>query len=721
MIALTLLFLTMSVASPLKTASAGAAPSAFVLTSRTPGTRLRALGKAGDFGLRNQSVTAVVRKKNGWLIDFWRNTPTLPTAPQLKKLTHIDGLWVLEPVLVDGSREHSVIADQVMLDEASVVARSLLKLGSGTLEFSRRYTLSERRPALIIETQLRHVDGGRISHIAFEERLKWGNVDYFTDSQGRISKSFRGRAHWVGRKGAGGDLKLIAIEPSAMDVEWTLINPGLAPAIKLKHGIVSLDPGKSATFRQELSYDPITIAAKPAMQAPTGLLRVQIVDERGRALPSKLSLRGHGKTPTPDFGNDGDETGAGRFIWSGTGRFSKRLPAGNYELMATAGFERDAQSWSVKLEPEKTLSLEGVLPRVIQTPGWVSADLHLHQAASVDADVAFSTRLISVAAEGVEVAVATDHYAVTDFAPAMARLLSRGELSTPLITITGSEVSTVGHRFGHFNVFPMPPHGHVHYENTTPHELFEDARRAAPNGLLQVNHPRWPGIGYFHRYRLDPKQHRVPAKYRDEYDPNFDAIEVFNGLEAWSEHRLRLVLHDWLGLLGRGHRYTATGNSDSHKLFFADPGVPRNFVHYGDAEQDEQDRLASVGSIIQAIRDGHVVVSSGPILDVDIDGVGPGGSVDGGQKTVPLHVRVRAAPWIDVRELEVLLGPKANRIRHLPIPASKNVLRFEKTFAIPGTQKTFVVVLVKGHENLPNVHADGIRPVAFTNPIWIEP
>jgi hypothetical protein len=58
---------------------------------------------------------------------------------------------------------------------------------------------------------------------------------------------------------------------------------------------------------------------------------------------------------------------------------------------------------------------------------------------------------------------------------------------------------------------------------------------------------------------------------RDQYESDFDALEVFNGLDAYSHPRVRLVLRDWIAHLGRGFRYTATGNSDSHKLAFEDP------------------------------------------------------------------------------------------------------------------------------------------------------
>jgi hypothetical protein len=74
-----------------------------------------------------------------------------------------------------------------------------------------------------------------------------------------------------------------------------------------------------------------------------------------------------------------------------------------------------------------------------------------------------------------------------------------------------------------------------------------------------------------------------------------------------------------------------------------------------------------------------------------------------------------------VSQLDVLMGPKAERIRSLPIPRSSAVVRFEQTLEIPVAHASFLVVLVKGRDPLPNVYTPGVLPMAFTNPIWIEP
>jgi len=693
-------------------------PRTFDVEASTTRGILRAFGQPGDFGLRNDGVNAVVRKSDGWLVDFWPRRATVPTVAALGENRHVDGLWMLEPEVDDGRTSTNVEFRHVAVDHDRITATTTVKLRSGPLEVSTVYRLDGDEPALLIETSFETSNGPGHRHFGFQERVRWGNVDTFVDGVRRIFR-YDGKARSIGRKGASGDLVLRTLEPEPMHVTYRTQLPGLAPAVTVKYAFVDLAPGERRSVRRRLSYEPIP--STPPAPVPSGTLSLEAVDELGRPLPCKLTLSGIEGTPNPDFGNDGGLGGAGRFAWSGAGLLRVELPRGKYQAQVTSGFERDRAVVNVEVEAGKTATRRVALPRAFDTPGWIAADMHLHEVSSVDADVGRPERIVSVAAEGIELAVATDHYVVTDYGPTVADLLRRGELARPISTVPGSEVSTVGNRFGHFNLFPMQPGTNVRYENTTPRELFAEMRRVAPGAIIQVNHPRWPGIGYFHRYELDPKTGRVPRWLEAEYEPAFDALEVFNGLDAWSERRVRSVLGDFMHLIGRGHHYTATGNSDSHKLFFTDPGVPRTVIHYGRARHDDQDVYAPLTDVMAALRKGRAFVTSGPYLDVDLAGAGPGDTVHAAQAMLPLTIRVLAAPWVDVSAVEVLMGRDGHRLRSVPVPSSRSPLRFEGSYRVPATQKTFVVVLVKGERPLPNLYSAGVKPIAFTNPIWIEP
>jgi hypothetical protein len=372
----------------------------------------------------------------------------------------------------------------------------------------------------------------------------------------------------------------------------------------------------------------------------------------------------------------------------------------------------------VVLEAGKSLEREVVLRRVLATPGWISADLHLHQAPSPEADVGLEARVVAVAAEGVQFAAATDHYVVTDFAPTVQQMLKSGTLSRPIVTVTGTEVSTVGNRFGHFNLIPIAPDRNVEYENTTPSRLFASARAASPDGYLQVNHPRHdPELGYFLAYDLD---RNTGIASKPGYDGGFDGLEVFNGFHVQSAGFTDGILLDYLRVLGTGRHYVATGSSDSHQLAFLDPGLPRTWIAYGAAD-DEADATAPVERVLASLKAGRAVVSSGPLIEASIAGAGPGETAHHVGKRPQLKLRVRAAPWISTAWVTVLEGPSGKVLARLAIPKSERIVRFERTLPLELVGPTFVVATVRGDTPLPNTSRTDIVPFAFTNPIWLEP
>ncbi len=681
--------------------------------------RMRVFAAPGDLALTNGQVTLVVRKRDGWLVDFWHNQPTRATGGQLGGHTHIDGLWQLHPVLHDGKNQVDVVATKVRILGDSIETSAALSLGAGRMSVTTSYRLEPDEPRIIITTKFNHLSGGRLTHLNLGDAVKWGNTDYFVDGK-RQKATFNGKGKWVGRQGASGDLKLSTLEGKPMLVGFRSYHNGLSGEIRTAYRNVALNPGESVVVQRALEYDPISIDEKPPKTKP-GTLKVSVRDGSGKRLAAKLSIRGLGLTRSPDFGNTGGLEGANRFVWSGTGDFQRVLPPGKYEVWATAGYEREAKTWKIEVKPEQTIELSGELPRAYATPGWLSADLHLHQAPSPDSDIGCNTRVISVAAEGVELAAATDHYAVADLGPSVDYLVKQGLLATPITTLVGSEVSTVGNLFGHFNLFPMQAGDFVEYRDTTPKRMFAQMRQVAPKGLIQVNHPRMDQIGYWARYKLDPTSMQVPLQYQAEYSEDYDLLEVFNGLEMMSEPKLRKVLFDWIKLLGRGHRYTGTGNSDSHNLFFLDPGLPRNYIRVPSSKSDAGDLKVPESEVIEALRKAQVTVSSGPWLEVDVNGKGPGETVKAAGSKVPLHVRVHAASWISVDSVEVLLGGNGRRVRWLSVKEKKAALRFDQTIQLDVPGKTFVVVLVKGTKALPNTFTPNIKPFAFSNPIWLEP
>ena len=94
-------------------APAASRPGAFGVTAAMLKCRLRVGGAPGDLAVSNRSVTAIVRRADGWLVDFWRNTKEPSTSPQLKSATNVDGQWLMHPIIRDSRGPSNVLAHSV--------------------------------------------------------------------------------------------------------------------------------------------------------------------------------------------------------------------------------------------------------------------------------------------------------------------------------------------------------------------------------------------------------------------------------------------------------------------------------------------------------------------------------------------------------------------------------------------------------------------------------
>jgi hypothetical protein len=100
-----------------------------------------------------------------------------------------------------------------------------------------------------------------------------------------------------------------------------------------------------------------------------------------------------------------------------------------------------------------------------------------------------------------------------------------------------------------------------------------------------------------------------------------------------------------------------------------------------------------------------------------------------------VHVVVRAAPWVDVSSLEVIVGGK--QVLQIPIPArpmqvgaelgtleeaGARTVRYEGDLTVPiGPTSTWMLAIVRGARPMDEVLPFmPMTPMAFTNPIWID-
>jgi hypothetical protein len=322
---------------------------------------------------------------------------------------------------------------------------------------------------------------------------------------------------------------------------------------------------------------------------------------------------------------------------------------------------------------------------------------------SLDSTVPLAERLRSIAAEGIEIALSTDHDFVTDYGPVIEHL----GLQDWLAYKAGVETSSL--TYGHINAWPLTPDydraagGAFEWYDLGPDGVFALMRETVDDIVIQINHPRNGSSGLFDVIDFDPNLGRAlqdPGALgfpdSDFNDFNFDAIEVGNDFNS---DQFAASFDDWLSLVASGHPAAATGSSDSHgKGAFI--GNSRTYVFVGDGNDTAQ--TVDLAAVDQAIKQRKVVVSQGAFVTagIEVPGTGlpaaPGALVDlSGQSEAIVHIKVQAPPWMPLSRIRVFAG-RVEALSNVLDPSDTAAIRFDATLTIPiGSEDDFIVVRVE--------------------------
>jgi hypothetical protein len=449
-----------------------------------------------------------------------------------------------------------------------------------------------------------------------------------------------------------------------------------------------------------------------------GELHVRAIDgETHQPITARLVVHGVDGTLDPSFGPDYRASGAGPIIDALRGDVTTPLPAGRYRVAATKGIEWSIDTHTVEVAPGKRIDVDLELRHVVPTPGEIGCDFHVHARPSFDAPVTPEDRVLSLVASGIDFAVPSEHNLVGNYGPAIKVLALEGEIAF----VPGVEVTTYYPKFGHFGVFPYatdkppPP-----FKNTDVEKLF-NAVHADPRRTLVVNHPRLTReIGFFTAQGWKAGG-PIPIGMRKD----FDAVEVLNGYESASLDRVDIVLQDYYALLDTGRRYAATGSSDSHRIQYQWAGYPRTMVRVATTDGD---------AVVNALKAGRATVTDGPVLELELEHVQPGGEVTAASRTVLGRLVVRAAPWVDVTSATIVLG--GHVVQKFDIPtrplttglepgtleeAAARTVRLDAEVRIDApADPTWVLATARGTRPLDDILPFmPVQPFAATNPIYV--
>jgi len=330
-----------------------------------------------------------------------------------------------------------------------------------------------------------------------------------------------------------------------------------------------------AVVENSLSVDLDKENACLLRDPPKGKVKVSIRNSAGAYVPGKTSFFGLYPTRTPYFKPENPLQTHNDHEYFKNSCFPQEeglevdLPVGAYMISASRGPEYTLDQRVVEVLKDRSQEVTFQIDKVIETKDLISVDPHMHTLNS-DGSMTIAERIKSVVAEGVDVAISTDHNYLSDY-PSVLKKLDLGEYISVLIgqEVTPLDVNRVG--MPEFNRFPLKKrkgeqgNGAIEirfFENNTP--IFAESRRRDPGALISLNHPRRRGYGYFSYYQLDPE---TAATARTGFDMCFDLLEVMNGpFFSHDKSKNSQVVADWLHLLNRGYYFPIVGSSDSHGI-----------------------------------------------------------------------------------------------------------------------------------------------------------
>jgi len=397
------------------------------------------------------------------------------------------------------------------------------------------------------------------------------------------------------------------------------------------------------------------------------------------------------------------------YSMDGKARFS--VPAGRYKVYATRGFEYGVAEAALDLKPAAKESVGLSIEREVDTAGYLAADTHIHtKTYSKHGDASVEERVVTIAGEGVEVAIATDHNHHTDYRPEARK----AGVEKQFFSVIGNEFTTV---IGHFNAFPIEKDAKPAPHSSKSWERLLRAVRATPGvEVVIVNHPRRAKTDEqaFNNIELNPlsgEAHHGPEWL------GIDAIEVLNAKGLHDDSLL--TFRDWFALLNRGVRLAAVAASDSHTV----EGIVGQSRTYLRSRTDDPRRV-KIEEITESFLKGRLLLSLGLLADARVDGRFEVGDLAAGLgDSIDVEIVVTGPRWARAGDVAVYLNGekvKEAKIEH----AAGAVVKFRETWKIPKpSNDAHLVVIATGPPVTAPYWALAQSKkylLGATNPIWLD-
>jgi hypothetical protein len=404
----------------------------------------------------------------------------------------------------------------------------------------------------------------------------------------------------------------------------------------------------------------------------------------------------------------------------------KFLFPGTYDIAFSHGPEFDVVVKTITVNRGEKMPVSVKMNRAYATPNWVTADMHNHSTGSGDTNAEREGRIMNLAGAGIEFAPETEHNRISTFTDVIEQLgIQNFIASCPGVELSG-----------------RPGPGDINHQTGWPVKIQEGKRgNGAPktdrdpyvqmkrlydydNGNFKMMQQNHPNIGwlYFDKDRngdADGGFGTAPITYALEVSATMvEFPRILNGEKG------RGRLFQWMQMLNQGYHIYGTANSDSHVVSHASGSVI-SFIY---TENDVPEKISPV-ELAHQVKDGHVVISNGPFMNVRVNGALPGSDIKALDKKVNVLVDVFTANWCPVNTIQLVINGRADQT--LVFSKEKNpelfkdgpnVFKREIPVTLSGDAHIIVVAYGKG-ETVGKVQGSFMRnapPVVMSNPVFVD-
>jgi hypothetical protein len=458
---------------------------------------------------------------------------------------------------------------------------------------------------------------------------------------------------------------------------------------------------------------PVTADVDFTLQ-PAARILFDVRDDKGQPIPAKLFFYAQDKLVKRQF--------------TATGQGELRLPPATYDVSVARGFEYGVHDQQFTATAQTSTTLQVTLPHHVDTTGFLSIDGHVHSAPSADSTVPMAMRMVTAAAEGLEVVMNTDHEIITDPAPHLqASGVAKWVMAVPSEELTASSPE-------HMNLWgiaPDPTHprgGPIPWYDQDIAKLIA-ASRARDAQIITLNHPRQPGsCNYLCAIDWDrltgaPKLTNPEAigmpKDSTLWSWDFDGVELINSMGNLFakdvDPKRNGIWDDWMSFLNFGHRIAAVGVTDVHGLDGV--GTPRTYI----AAPTDDPAQFQMSMAKAAIQGGRALVSAGAFARVSIGGKTLGDTVTVAGGKADVEIEVQGIPQIDVQR--IVVWANCDEVASVAASAPDGVVKFKGKVSVVLPKDAHVTVGAFGKNPMPRgfdaAKADRC-PRVVTNPIYVD-